>query len=79
MKSAGSVRSLYSSGVSEPASCSPLAVTRNRRNPTLTSGFPVGDGAATKIGAGNLHAEVEQDLGDTAHADSADTDEVRVL
>ena len=40
---------------------------------------PVSDGAALQIRAGNLHAQVEQDFGNAAHADAADTDEVRVL
>ena len=42
-------------------------------------GQAVGDRAAAQIGAGDLHAQVEQDLGDAAHADAADADEVRVL
>ena len=36
-------------------------------------------GAAPQIGAGDLHAQVEQNLGNAAHADAADADEVRVL
>ena len=39
----------------------------------------VGDWTAAKIGAGDFHAEAEQNLGNAAHADAADTDEVRVL
>ena len=39
----------------------------------------IGHRAAAQIGARDLHAQVEQDLSDAAHADSADTDEVRVL
>ena len=39
----------------------------------------IGDRTAAQIGAGDLHAEVEQDLGDAAHADAADANEVRVL
>ena len=35
--------------------------------------------AAAQVGAGDLHAQAKQDLGDAAHADSADADEVRVL
>ena len=42
-------------------------------------GEPIGNGATTQIGAGDPQAHVEQDLGDAAHADSADADEVRVL
>ncbi len=40
---------------------------------------PVGHRAALEIGAGDLHAQIEQNLGNAAHADAADTDEVRVL
>ena len=42
-------------------------------------GEAVGDGAAAEVGAGDLHAKVEQDFGDAAHADAADSDEVDVL
>ena len=42
-------------------------------------GEAVGDRTASQIGARDLEAKVEQDLGDAAHADSADADEVRVL
>ena len=42
-------------------------------------GQAIGDGAAAQIGARDLHAQVEQDLGDAAHADAADANEVRVL
>ena len=42
-------------------------------------GEPVGDRAAAEIGAGDFHVEAEEDFGNTAHADAADTDEVRVL
>jgi hypothetical protein len=42
-------------------------------------GQPVGDRTAAQIGARDLHAQVEQNLGDAAHADAADADEVRVL
>ncbi len=39
----------------------------------------IGHRAATQIGAGDTKAHIQQDFGDTAHADSADTNEVRVL
>ena len=42
-------------------------------------GEAVGHRPAAQIGAGDLDAEVEQNLGDAAHADAADADEVRVL
>ena len=42
-------------------------------------GEAVSDGAAAQIGAGDLYAEVQQDLGNAAHPDSTDADEVRVL
>ena len=42
-------------------------------------GEPVSDGATLQIGTGDLHAQIEQDFGNAAHADAADTDEVRVL
>ena len=39
----------------------------------------VGDGAAAQVGAGDAHAHGQQNLGDAAHADSADANEVNVL
>jgi len=42
-------------------------------------GESIGNGSAAKVRAGDGDAEVEEDFGDTAHADSADADEVRVL
>jgi hypothetical protein len=35
-------------------------------------GEAVGDGAAAQVGAGDLHAQGEEDFGDAAHADAAD-------
>ena len=40
---------------------------------------PLSHRAAAQVGARDLHAQVEQNLGNAAHADAADTDEVRVL
>jgi hypothetical protein len=40
---------------------------------------PVGDWPAAQIGAGDFEAHAEQDLGDAAHADAADANEVCVL
>lgn len=40
---------------------------------------PIGDLAAAQVGAGDFKAQVQQDFGNAAHADAADTDEVRVL
>ena len=37
------------------------------------------DRAAAQIGTRDFHAQVEQNLGNPAHADSADPDEVNVL
>ena len=42
-------------------------------------GEAVGNRAAAQVGAGDLHPHAEKDLGNAAHADAADTDEVRVL
>ena len=39
----------------------------------------VGNGRFSKVGTGNLIAEVEQYLGDTAHADTADAYEMDAL
>ena len=38
-----------------------------------------GDGGALEIGAGDLVAEVQQHLGDAAHADAADADKMDAL
>ena len=43
------------------------------------AGQAMGDGRALQIGAGNLVAEIQQHLGDTAHADAADADEMNAL
>ena len=40
---------------------------------------PIRDRAAAQVGAGDLHPLVEKDLGDAAHADAADANEVCVL
>ena len=40
---------------------------------------PVGDQGSLQVGTGDLVTKVEQDLGDPAHADPADTDEVNAL
>jgi hypothetical protein len=40
---------------------------------------PISDRAALEIGAGDLHAQTEQNLRNSAHTDAADADEVRVL
>ena len=40
---------------------------------------PVGHRTAAQVGAGDFHLQVEQDLGNPAHTNAADTDEVRVL
>ena len=40
---------------------------------------PVGDRGAAQIGTGDLHLLVQQDFGDTAHADAADANEMCVL
>ena len=42
-------------------------------------GQTLGDRRGLQVGAGNLVAEVEQDLGNAAHADAADADEVHAL
>ena len=42
-------------------------------------GEPVGHGRALQVGAGHRVAEVQQHLGDAAHARAADADEVHVL
>ena len=43
------------------------------------AGEAMGDGRGLEVGAGDLVAEVEQDFGDTAHADAADADEMNAL
>ena len=42
-------------------------------------GEAIGDGAAAQVGTGDFHFLVEQDLGDAAHADAADANEMGVL
>ena len=42
-------------------------------------GQAMGDGRGFQVRAGNLVAEVQQHLGDAAHADAADTDEMNAL
>ena len=39
----------------------------------------IGHRTAAEIGAGDFETEAQQNLGDAAHADAADSDEVRVL
>jgi len=41
------------------------------------AGEPVGDRRAPQVRPGDAVAQVEQDLGDPAHADAADADEVQ--
>jgi hypothetical protein len=42
-------------------------------------GKPSGNGRIPQIGAAYLMTEVEQEFGDAAHADAADSDEVDVV
>ena len=64
-----------------------VEVTTTSASPTFSAPMPEndlpaqvgqapGDVRLAQIGAGNLVAEVEQDLGNAAHADAADADEV---
>ena len=43
------------------------------------AGQPLGDGGALQVGAGDLVAEIQQHLGDAAHADAADAYEMDAL
>ncbi len=48
-------------------------------NDSAESRQPLGDGGTFQIRAGNFVAEIEQHLGDAAHADSADAHEMDTL
>ena len=49
------------------------------KNGRAQGGKPLGDGRMLKVGARNLVAEIQQYLGNPAHADAADADEVNAL
>ena len=49
------------------------------KNRGAQTGQALGDGRTLEVGAGDLVAQVQQHLGDAAHADAADTDKMNAL